>query len=215
MNLSIIQKIAVWSLPVLFAVTVHEAAHAWVADKLGDRTAASLGRVTLNPIKHIDILGTIILPLLLVATAGFVFGWAKPVPVNVQNFHKPRRDFAIVAVAGPISNFIMAVIWSGISAIGRSLAGNNADDIFVLLILMGEAGVLINVMLMIFNMLPIPPLDGSRLVSAVVPKQVAYQMQLFENYGFIILLALMFMGLFSYLSPWVYGIGISILGWFN
>ena len=118
MELSLVQKIVVWALPILFAITIHEVAHGWIASKLGDQTARLGGRLTLNPLKHIDLTGTIIVPLLCLTLTGFVFGWAKPVPVDMRNLHHPRRDMALVAAGGPISNFIMAFIWAGFAKLG-------------------------------------------------------------------------------------------------
>lgn len=131
-ELSVIQRIAVWILPVIFAITVHEVAHGWVAKKYGDNTASRLGRLTLNPVKHVDLLGTIILPgLLLMTGTGFIFGWAKPVPVDASNFKRPLQDMAIVALAGPVSNLIMALIWALIIRLGIFI-GTNAEAIHCL-----------------------------------------------------------------------------------
>lgn len=210
MELSIAQKIAVWVLPVLFAITVHECAHGWAAWKLGDGTAKFLGRVTLNPIKHIDPIGTIVVPLVLLIFGGFIFGWAKPVPVNYEGLFKPKRDMALVALAGPLSNLLMAFVWGIVFAIGYHLG--NHSDVVLLVRLMGEAGVLINVMLMLFNLLPIPPLDGSRVATSLMNNKMAYQYNLLERYGFVILLVLMFLGLFQqFLSPWVFGVSRLII----
>lgn len=210
MDLTLIQKIAVWVLPVLFAITVHEYAHAWSAWKLGDHSARFLGRVTLNPFKHMDPLGTVIVPLIMLIFGGFIFGWAKPVPVNVEALYKPKRDMALVALAGPLSNLIMALSWSVVFAL--SIHSGSDGNITLLLKLMGEAGILINVMLMLFNLLPIPPLDGSKVASSLMNKKMAYQYNLLEHYGFIILLGLMFLGVFQqFLSPWVIGLSTLIL----
>ncbi len=191
-ELTMAQRVAVWILPVVFAITVHEAAHGWVAKKYGDNTAAMLGRLTVNPIKHIDWLGTVILPgLLLLTGTGFIFGWAKPVPVNARNFKKPIRDMAIVALAGPVSNLLMAVIWALISRLGMTI-GASAEFISLPLIYSGVAGISINLVLALINLLPIPPLDGSRILTALLPTRLAWQYNQLERYGFIILLVLLY-----------------------
>ena len=191
-QLTIIQKIAVWVLPVIFAITVHEVAHGWVAKKYGDNTAAMLGRLTLNPIKHIDLLGTIIIPgLLLITGTGFIFGWAKPVPVDARNFKKPLHDMAIVALAGPISNILMAIAWALLARVGVTI-GTSAESVALPLIYMGIAGISINLVLALINLLPIPPLDGSRVLTGLLPHRLAWQYNQLERYGFIILLILLY-----------------------
>ncbi len=191
-ELTIVQRIAVWILPVIFAITVHEVAHGWVAKKYGDNTADAQGRLTLNPIKHIDWLGTIILPgLLLLTGTGFIFGWAKPVPVNARNLKKPIRDMAIVALAGPISNILMAISWALLARLGMAI-GANAEFISLPLIYTGVAGSSINLVLALINLLPIPPLDGSRVLTALLPHQWAWRYNQLERYGFIILLVLLY-----------------------
>ncbi|MEI6745662.1 MAG: site-2 protease family protein [Methylococcaceae bacterium] len=191
-NLTLIQRIAVWILPVIFAITVHEVAHGWVAKKYGDNTAAHLGRLTLNPLKHIDLVGTIILPtLLLITGTGFIFGWAKPVPVDPRHFKKPRQDMAIVALAGPASNLLMAIGWALIARIGVTVGVDN-EAIAMPLIYTGIAGISINLVLMLLNMLPIPPLDGSRILSGILPSYWAWQFNKLERFGFIILLVLLY-----------------------
>lgn len=191
-DLTILQKIAVWILPVIFAITVHEAAHGWVAKKYGDNTADMLGRLTVNPIKHIDWLGTVILPgLLLLTGTGFIFGWAKPVPVNARNFKKPLHDMAMVAIAGPISNLLMALAWAMIARIGMTI-GASAEFVSLPLIYTGVAGISINLVLALINLLPIPPLDGSRVLTALLPHRLAWQYNQLERYGFIILLVLLY-----------------------
>ena len=190
-KLTIVQKIAVWILPVIFAITVHETAHGWVAKKYGDNTASMQGRLTLNPIKHIDWLGTIIIPgLLLLTGTGFIFGWAKPVPVDARNFKNPRHDMAIVALAGPVSNLLMALTWSLIARIGITI-GTSAENISLPLIYTGIAGISINLVLALINLLPIPPLDGSRVLTGILPSRLAWQYNQLERYGFIILLILL------------------------
>lgn len=189
-ELSLMQRIAVWILPVVFAITVHEVAHGWVAKKYGDNTASMLGRLTLNPIKHIDLVGTIIIPgLLLLTFTGFVFGWAKPVPVDPRNFKNPRRGMAIVAMAGPVSNILMALGWALIVRIGTMIG---VEFISMPMIYMGIAGISINLVLALINLLPIPPLDGSRVLTHFLPDRLAWQYNQLERYGFLIMLALLY-----------------------
>ena len=191
-ELSVIQRIAVWILPVIFAITVHEVAHGWVAKKYGDNTASRLGRLTLNPVKHVDLLGTVIVPgLLLMTGTGFIFGWAKPVPVDASNFKRPLQDMAVVALAGPVSNLIMAFIWALIIRLGIFI-GTNAEAISLPLIYTGVAGISINLVLAMINLLPIPPLDGSRILTGILPSYWAWQYNRLERYGFILLLVLLY-----------------------
>ncbi len=191
-ELTLLQRIVVWILPVVFAITVHEVAHGWVAKKYGDNTASMLGRLTLNPIKHIDWVGTIILPgILLITGTGFIFGWAKPVPVDPRHFKNPRRDMAIVALAGPVSNLLMAVGWALIARLGVTL-GAQTEAVSLPLIYTGIAGISINLALALINLLPIPPLDGSRILSGILPSFWAWQFNRLERYGFIILLLLLY-----------------------
>lgn len=188
-ELTLIQRIVVWILPVIFAITGHEVAHGWVAKKLGDNTASDQGRLTLNPLKHIDVLGTLIIPgLLLLTFTGFVFGWAKPVPVDPRAFKKPRQAMAIVAVAGPLSNLLMAAAWALLARIGVML---EIDYISFPLIYSGVAGISINLVLALINLLPIPPLDGSRILSGLLPDYWAWQYNRLERFGFIFLLILL------------------------
>ncbi len=191
-ELSVVQRIVVWVLPVVFAITVHEVAHGWVAKKYGDNTADMLGRLTLNPIKHIDPLGTIILPgLLLLTGTSFIFGWAKPVPVDARNFKNPRQDMAVVAIAGPVSNLLMATGWALVVRFG-GIVGESFKAIAEPLVYMGVAGISINLVLALLNLLPIPPLDGSRVLSGFLPQRLAWQYNQLERYGFIILLVLLY-----------------------
>ena len=191
-ELTLIQRIVVWVLPVIFAITVHEVAHGWVAKKYGDNTAFNLGRLTLNPLKHIDLFGTIILPgLLLLTGTGFIFGWAKPVPVDPRNFKRPLQDMAFVALAGPVSNLLMAVFWALIARLGVLIGAGN-EALSHPLIYSGVAGISINLVLALINLLPIPPLDGSRILTGILPNYWAWQYNRLERYGFIILLLLLY-----------------------
>lgn len=197
-ELSIIQRIAIWALPVIFAVTVHEVAHGWTANRLGDRTALMLGRVTLNPLKHIDPIGTLLIPAILLIMGGFVFGWAKPVPVTWENLRKPKRDMALVALAGPAVNFIMAVLWALVIKLGLML-DSVMPQLVEPLVYMGAAGVMINLVLMVLNLLPMPPLDGGRIVSSLLPGPLAWKYNQIERYGILILLLLLASGMLDYI----------------
>lgn len=203
MELSIIQKIAIYALPVIFAITVHEAAHGYAAKYFGDMTAHQEGRISLNPIKHIDLFGTIILPALTVALGGVLFGWAKPVPVNFSRLRNPKKDMLWVAAAGPASNLVMAILWVLVIKFA-----NVAPLIFVEpLMLMAEAGVIINVILMVLNLLPLPPLDGGRIAVSLLPTGLAQSFSKLERYGFIILIVLLLTGVLGkILTPLVSGV---------
>jgi len=194
-ELSLLQRIAVWAMPVILAITVHEVAHGWVAMKLGDCTAKMLGRLTLNPVKHIDPIGTLLVPGLLLVMGGFIFGWAKPVPVTWENLKNPKRDMALVALAGPMSNLLMALMWAGILKVGLILAiSGSAEMVALPLIYMGGAGITINLILMVLNLLPLPPLDGGRIVASLLPDKLSWQFNRLERWGLVILLGLMLMG---------------------
>ncbi len=192
-ELSSIQQIAIAIIPLLLAIVVHEVAHGWVALQLGDDTAYRMGRLTLNPLKHIDPIGTILVPLVLILTVGFAFGWAKPVPVNFNNLRNHRRDTALVAVAGPFSNLLRAIIWALIIKLASLLPGSMAI-ITSPLILMSIFGVLINAILMVFNLIPIPPTDGGRIATSLLPPRLGYQLSRVEPYGLFIIIALMLSG---------------------
>jgi Zn-dependent protease len=183
----LIQTVAVYALPVLFAITLHEAAHAYAAKFFGDTTAYSQGRMSLNPLKHVDPFGTIVIPIILYfATSGaFLFGYAKPVPVNFGQLKKPKRDMAWVALAGPAANFLMALIWS-LLLIGL-LVMDVQEPFFTL---MARAGILTNLVMFAFNLFPIPPLDGGRVLISVLPHKYAYKFAQIEPYGFFIVMAL-------------------------
>jgi len=189
-ELSLIQRIVVWILPVVFAITVHEVAHGWVAKKYGDNTASNLGRLTVNPIKHIDLVGTILIPgILLLTGTGFIFGWAKPVPVDARNFKNPRKDMAVVAMAGPVANLLMALGWAVLARIGVMIGEGFISLPFIYT---GIAGIAINLVLALINLLPIPPLDGSRILTGILPGYWAWKYNQLERYGFIILLILLY-----------------------
>jgi len=192
-SLSLIQELSIAILPVILAITVHEAAHGLAADKLGDRTARLAGRVTLNPFKHIDPLGTVILPLAMYALSGFMFGWAKPVPVNWRNLGQPRRDTALVAIAGPLANFGMLLFWSVMLAVPGFLSLN--EWIGVPLFLMAQYGILINAVLMALNLLPLLPLDGGRVLNSLLPVKLATIFSKTEPWGLLIMIGLLVSGL--------------------
>jgi len=198
MELTLIQKIAVFALPVIFAITLHEAAHGYVARFFGDMTAAAAGRITANPLKHIDPVGTILVPLVILLTSKLLgggmilFGWAKPVPVNFGRLRRPKQDMLWVAAAGPGVNFVMAVFWALMIQLGHALGSSFAS---APLMMMGAAGVFINVILMSLNLIPLPPLDGGRIAVSLLPVKQAMQFARLEPYGLFILLGLMFTGI--------------------
>ena len=202
LDFSLPQKIAIWALPVLFAITVHEVAHGFVARRLGDRTAQMMGRLTLNPLKHIDPVGTVLVPLaMLLLPGGFLFGWAKPVPIGYNNLGNPKRDMAIVAAAGPLSNLLMAAGWALLLRLSVELLQPlpwAAQPLFF----MAQAGIAINLILMILNLVPIPPLDGGRVLTGLLPVRQAAALGAIEPYGLIIVLALLLSGvLWRILQP--------------
>lgn len=202
-ELSTLQLIAIWILPVIFAITLHEVGHGWAAFKLGDNTAHQLGRITLNPIKHIDPIGTVILPSLLLVTTGFVFGWAKPVPVNFQQLNQPRRDMALVALAGPGANLLMLLFWAIIINIGFFFYSSYEAAIFFIYV--GQAGVIINFILMLLNLLPILPLDGGRVVHAMLPLNMADKFGRLEPFGIIVLIVLLLTGVLQQIMQYFLG----------
>jgi Zn-dependent protease len=191
MELTYVQKIAIYALPVIFAITVHEAAHGFAARYFGDMTAEREGRITLNPLKHIDPIGTILLPALTLLIGGILFGWAKPVPVNFSRLRHPKRDMLWVAAAGPASNFVMALFWALIIKLSFVYPSVYSEP----MALMGQAGVMINVVLMVLNLLPLPPLDGGRIAVSLLPNHLAYKYAQIERYGFIILIVLLATGI--------------------
>jgi Zn-dependent protease len=183
-----IESILVWFALLLASLSIHEAAHAWTADRLGDPTARMLGRITLNPLAHIDWIGTVLFPLVALFSGLPLIGWAKPVPVNFHNLRSPRRDFAIVAAAGPASNLVLAVLAAGILAVTVGALGSST----VVAVL--YRAVVLNVMLAVFNMIPVPPLDGGNVIGGFVPESVARLIDQMRPWGFLILYALMFSG---------------------
>ena len=194
----LIQTILIYALPVLFAITVHEAAHGYAARYYGDHTADRLGRITLNPLKHIDPVGTIVMPLVLyIATSGaFLFGYAKPVPVNFGNLRNPKRDMVWVALAGPASNFFQAVGWKLLLIV---LVVSGVEEPFF--VEMAQGGALVNLVMWAFNLFPLPPLDGGRILVGLLPYKQAHQVSRIEPYGFFIVMALVLAGVVT--SIWL------------
>ena len=196
MELSLIQKIAVFAIPVIFAITLHEAAHGYAARRFGDRTAEMLGRISVNPLRHIDPVGTVLVPLVILLLSklagggGILFGWAKPVPVNFGNLRRPKQDMLWVAAAGPAANLAMALFWTVMIKLALYLP----DTLRIPLMLMGAAGVFINAVLMSLNLIPLPPLDGGRIAVSLLPHRLAYYLARIEPYGIFILLGLLFLG---------------------
>ena len=183
----LIQLIAIAAIPILFAITLHEAAHGYVARHFGDMTAYQAGRISLNPMRHIDPVGTILLPLLTLALGGILFGWAKPVPVNFGALNNPKKDMLWVAIAGPASNLLMALLWALMLKLVLLFPGGYFSEP---LLQMGQIGIKINVILMVLNLLPLPPLDGGRVAVSLLPHRQAYQLSRIEPYGLFILIAL-------------------------
>jgi Zn-dependent protease len=213
---SLIQTITVYALPVLFGITLHEAAHGYVARLFGDPTAYLAGRVSVNPVRHIDPIGTIVVPLVLLFSTkllgggGLLFGWAKPVPVDWGRLRNPKRDMLWVALAGPASNLVMAVIW----AIGLRLLAESGATQGSFWVQMTIAGIQINLVLMALNLFPLPPLDGGRIVFSLLPGRMAWQYSRIEPYGMLIIILLMVTGaLWVFLQP-LLGFGQAIIRWF-
>ena len=198
-GLSFVQQLVVWAPPVLLAVTLHEVAHGWMALKLGDTTAFAQGRLSLNPLRHVDPVGTVLVPAILLLAGGFIFGWAKPVPVDYSRLRDPRRDMAIVAVAGPAANLVMALGWAAllkVAAAGHELL---PAAIVVPLSYMGLAGVMVNIILAVLNMIPVPPLDGGRVATGLLPIGPARVLARLEPIGLIVLLVLLVSGVLGQL----------------
>jgi Zn-dependent protease len=212
MDASIIQTIAVYALPVLFAITLHEAAHGYVAKRYGDPTALLAGRITLNPLKHIDPVGTILVPIAILVSSSlmgvgaFLFGWAKPVPVNFGNLRNPKRDIRYVAFAGPGANFVMALLWA-LALKVQVMTGFN-EPFFIE---MAKAGIVVNLVLAALNLLPILPLDGGRILFSFLPNSAAYSFSRTEPYGMIVLIALLMLGVLPIFIQPVVSAGLGVL----
>lgn len=216
---SIIQGIAIYALPVILAITMHEAAHGYVARHFGDFTAFNAGRISLNPARHIDPVGTILVPAALFIIskmtmgAGFLFGWAKPVPVNFSNLRHPKQDMLWVAAAGPGANLLMAFFWALLIKLAMILP---ISEYTKPVILMGIAGIEINVILMVLNLLPLPPLDGGRMAVSLLPHRIAYPFSRIEPYGFMILLILLISGVLGVIVwPMIKLIKLMIVSFFG
>ena len=203
----LVQTIAIYALPVLFAITLHEAAHGYVARHFGDMTAHAQGRISLNPVRHIDLVGTIIVPIVILiaskaaGSGGFLFGWAKPVPVNYSALRKPRQHMALVAAAGPAANLVMAILWAIVLKLAVLLPANGFS---IPLALMAEAGILVNIIFMCLNLLPILPLDGGRIVASLLPSRAAWQYSKLEPWGLPLLILLILTNVLSFvLGPMI------------
>ena len=207
--MDILQRLVIWAIPVIFAIVVHEVAHGWAALRLGDSTAKSLGRLSLNPVTHIDPVGSLLVPgLMLLLPGGFLFGWAKPVPVNVARLNNPRRDMVFVALAGPFANLMMLLMWAFVTKTGMLVGGVQSTAGYVL-VHMGVAGIFINAVLMMLNLLPIPPLDGSKVVEGLLPVRQAIAYNKLGRYGFFILIALMMTGVLGYVLWPMIALGLT------
>ena len=213
-DLSTVQLLIVLLPPLLLAITLHEVAHGWMALRCGDTTARDQGRLSLNPLRHIDPIGTVLVPGVLAVLGGFIFGWAKPVPVNLLRLRHPKRDMALVALAGPGSNLLMAIGWGLVMLLGYHLLAS-ASWAGEPLLRMGLVGIDVNLMLGVLNLIPIPPLDGSRVLAGILPNRFGQVMAQIEPYGLIILVALLTVGgLFDVLMPIVASIRHLILSLF-
>jgi Zn-dependent protease len=190
-------KISIWAIPVLFAITLHEVAHGWMARYFGDRTAEMLGRLSLNPMRHIDPIGTVLVPGILLAMGGPLFGWAKPVPVATSVLRNPRRAMVLVALAGPAANLLMAAVWCAVLAAIVRVNGNETLDRWIAS--MAQAGIWFNVVLAVFNLLPIPPLDGGRVLTGLLPPHLSARLEKIEPVGLFIVLGLSVFGLLGWL----------------
>lgn len=193
---TLIQTLAIAALPVIFAITLHEAAHGYAARHFGDLTAWQAGRISLNPLRHIDLIGTVVVPvsILLLSAGNFLFGWAKPVPVNFGNLRNPKKDMFWVAAAGPGANLFMALLWAGVLKVVEA-APDNAYSLP--LARMADVGIDVNLILMALNLLPLPPLDGGRIAVSLLPHRLAWNFARIEPWGFPILLVLLFTGILS------------------
>jgi Zn-dependent protease len=194
---SFLAKVSYWAIPVLFAITLHEVAHGWMARYFGDRTAEMLGRLSLNPLRHIDPIGTVLVPAILLALGGPILGWAKPVPVASKALRNPRRALMAVAFAGPAANLVMASIWCAVLGAIARVHGN--VTLVGWIALMAQAGIVINVVLAVFNLLPIPPLDGGRVLAGLLPPTWGARLEKVEPVGLFIVLGLSLFGLLGWL----------------
>jgi Zn-dependent protease len=205
-----LKNISIYAIPALLAITLHEVAHGWTARYFGDRTAEMLGRLSLNPLRHIDPIGTVLVPGLLLAVGGPLFGWAKPVPVATSMLRNPRRAMIVVALAGPAANLLMAAMWCGVLAAIARINGNETLDYWIGL--MAQAGIVINVILAVFNLLPIPPLDGGRVLAGLLPSRVGARLEKIEPVGLFIVLGLSAFGVLGWLfNPAYRAVGQVIL----
>jgi Zn-dependent protease len=205
-SFAFLDKITFWAIPVLFAITLHEVAHGWMARYFGDRTAEMLGRLSLNPLRHIDPIGTVLVPGLLLAVGGPLFGWAKPVPVATSVLRNPRRAMIAVALAGPAANLGMAAVWCAVLGTIVHVHVNETLDRWIAL--MAQAGIVINVVLALFNLLPIPPLDGGRVLAGLLPPPLSARLEKIEPVGLFIVLGLSVFGLFG----WLFNPALRVIG---
>lgn len=198
---SLVQKISIYAIPTLLAIILHEVAHGWVADRLGDSTARYSGRLTLNPAAHVDFFGTILLPLVLLISGGFIFGYAKPVPINPYNLRNQRRDIIWVSLAGVLTNLALAAASAMVFRLVASVSPGSWGLIITPLMMMLMVSVRVNIILAVFNAIPIPPLDGSRVLVNLLPPEQSAVFSRLEPYGFLIILVLFFTGLIDFIWP--------------
>ena len=199
-SIPLMQTLALWAVPVLLAITVHEVAHGWVAWQHGDPTALEAGRLTLNPLPHIDWFGTVLLPLLLISTVGLAAGWARPVPVNARRLRQPHRDMGRVAIAGPAANLLMLLAWGLVARVGFELG--SASIFGTILFGMGQAGIVINALLMLLNLIPIPPLDGSVVLASFLSPEWSRRFLALGRYTLFLALGLLVLGFYTgWLQP--------------